>query len=390
MVADSPTLNQGTHDVRVEYNKASGNGSIRVRWQKKYQETPPQAAINGSTRVQVGQTASFNARNSRAAAGSHLVTFEWDFGDGTAATGVDVTHAYNAANTYEVKLTVIDDKGLSNTASHAIQVTEAPVTPEPPQAVIDAPDNGVVGQAATFNAGNSTATHPIVSYQWDFGDGTSANAVVINKTYNTAGVFNVRLTVIDDQGLQGQTTKQIAIADPAATPTPPATETPVPGNTPTPTETPAPENTPTPEPTETPVPGDTPTPTETPAPEDTPTPEPTETPVPEATDTPTPAPQAPVINSFTAEPAEINLNDSVTLAWDFSGQDLALVRLFRGAEVIASDFANTGTLTDTPPSTGQIIYELVVDSEFGGSARQSVAVNVVEEVPPEETPTPSE
>jgi PKD repeat protein len=43
------------------------------------------------------------------------------------------------------------------------------------------------------------------------GDRTTANAVRIDHVYNTAGIFNVVLTVTDDQGLQGTTNHQIEI-----------------------------------------------------------------------------------------------------------------------------------------------------------------------------------
>jgi len=40
-----------------------------------------------------------------------LVSFDWDFGDGSTGSGVTTTHTYNEAGTYEAVLRVADDAG---------------------------------------------------------------------------------------------------------------------------------------------------------------------------------------------------------------------------------------------------------------------------------------
>jgi hypothetical protein len=105
--------------------------------------------------------------------------------------------------------------------------------------------------------------------------------------------------------------------------------------------------------------------------------------------TPTPIPpQAPVINSFTAQPQQINQGECVTLSWDFTGVDLALAQVFRGGDVIASDVPSPGSTQDCPPGSGNVEYRLQVDAEFGGSAQQSAFVNVVAPEQPTDTPVP--
>ncbi len=95
------------------------------------QPQPPKAVIEGTTQTEVGQTVSFTARNSQVAEGSHINTFDWDFDDSAAATGVDVSHVYNDSGTYKVSLTVTDDKGLSDTTIHQIKIEAGPEAPEP-------------------------------------------------------------------------------------------------------------------------------------------------------------------------------------------------------------------------------------------------------------------
>ena len=229
-------LAQGSHSVRVEYFQATGPAVIQL--EIGYTAPPgepqgPKAVINGTTQAVVGQTVSFNARNSSVAEGSHLVAFDWDFGDGAAASGVDVTHVYNSPGVYDVKLTVTDDKDLSNTAVQQVRIDPGPEPPqpgEPPVAVISAPTQAEVGQNVTFDASQSQSTNPIVSYAWNLGDGTTANAVTINHAYNTPGVYNVILTLTDDQGLQGTANHQIQIneapPEPTEEPTPEPTDPP--------------------------------------------------------------------------------------------------------------------------------------------------------------------
>lgn len=98
--------------------------------------------------------------------------------------------------------------------------TVIPTPGQPPVGVIVAPQDGEVGQSITFDAGNSRASDQIVSYAWQLGDGATANAVIINHTYRSAGTYNVILTVTDAGGLTDTTTHLIQIREAAPPDTP--------------------------------------------------------------------------------------------------------------------------------------------------------------------------
>jgi PKD repeat protein/uncharacterized protein YraI len=219
--AETGNIQRGDHDLRVDYFKATGNGQIRVSANKLSSDGPPKAGINGATEAQAGQPVAFNARGSSVAPGSHITTFAWDFGDGTGASGVDVVHIYTQSGNYERKLTVTDDKGRSDTATQGIKISGKPAPPEgqPPVAVITALAEARPGQDIAFDASQSQGPNPIISYAWDFGDGTTANALIVHKVYNMGGLYNVILTVTDSQGLEGSASHQINIVPEPVLPT---------------------------------------------------------------------------------------------------------------------------------------------------------------------------
>lgn len=53
----------------------------------------------------------------------------WDFGDGTTSTEANPLHAFPAAGTYAVKLTVTDDKGATGTKTSYVTVEDIAVAP---------------------------------------------------------------------------------------------------------------------------------------------------------------------------------------------------------------------------------------------------------------------
>jgi PKD repeat protein len=69
------------------------------------------------------------------------------------------------------------------------------------------------GGGCTFDGSGSADTDgTVASYDWDFGDGSTADGVNPAHTFTTAGTFHVQLTVTDNQGAQGAVTHDVTVS----------------------------------------------------------------------------------------------------------------------------------------------------------------------------------
>lgn len=102
-----------------------------------------------------------------------------------------------------------------------------PIANQPPQPTATSNLNEAkTGDEIIFDGRNSADDGAIVDWYWNFGDGHSVYASTTSYAYGSSGVFNVYLSVTDDQGLTATSAPlYINISDPII-PTPAATTTP--------------------------------------------------------------------------------------------------------------------------------------------------------------------
>jgi len=126
------------------------------------------------------------------------ISFLWDFGDGTTSTDPVVTHLYEKGGEYTVRLTVKDISGLECDTSVSTQKVKVNT---PPQAAFSGPDAACTGNIVTFDAGETTDnTADMLTYSWDFGDGTKGEGKTASKIYQKGGTYKVKLNVNDNAG----------------------------------------------------------------------------------------------------------------------------------------------------------------------------------------------
>ena len=159
----------------------------------------------------------FDASQSPATNAS-IVSYAWDFGDGTGNTTnlTPVTHTYVNRGVYYVNLTVFDSHGLHGSIRTLIQVGGIPTA-----IFTFTPHNPKVNEVVTFNATQSKASNQgdtIISYMWDFGDGYTSeldssdpNATIPQHSYTDASTYNVTLTVYDNDGLFNSAWQEIVV-----------------------------------------------------------------------------------------------------------------------------------------------------------------------------------
>jgi PKD repeat protein len=141
-----------------------------------------------------------------------IVNYDWDFGDGATAGGVIVTHTYTEKGVYPITLEVRDSTGEIGARTKSVEALNVVPVARFTANVYTSP----VRQPVWFNAAESyDPDGEIVEYIWSFGDGASAEGVLVEHEYETAGGTGWRpeitLTVVDDNGGTNSVMHQILV-----------------------------------------------------------------------------------------------------------------------------------------------------------------------------------
>lgn len=160
--------------------------------------TPPTVKLTATQSACIGEEVYFDASSAVDADGDNL-EYYWTFGDGTIITaGSKIAHTYAQGGTYRVNVIVDDGKESScSTASDnvVVKINTPPVA-----------DSGTnltccVDKPSSFDASRSSDPDgDTLTYNWNFGDGTTSTDAVTNHSYTKSGSYNVKLTVNDNSG----------------------------------------------------------------------------------------------------------------------------------------------------------------------------------------------
>ncbi|MBI5152504.1 PKD domain-containing protein [Candidatus Peregrinibacteria bacterium] len=159
-----------------------------------------------SGKLIAGKQYLFDAGESTAPAGT-IQKYEWDFGDNTAKVpSKSINHTYSASGTYEITLSVTDDKKQTGTKSEKVEVAASPKAPvaimktTPAKKDTDKVLTGRIPFAVKFDAASSVdADNNIIEYQWDFNGDSAYDSYgpTVTHTYTEEGTYTATLLIID-------------------------------------------------------------------------------------------------------------------------------------------------------------------------------------------------
>ena len=210
----------GTYTVTVSVT--ASNGAVGTATKTVVASVPasnaPAVTINATQTA--ADTYDFTATVVRTANGATVSTYRWDFGDGTNASGATVSHRYNLDGNYTVVLTATDSKNEVGSASTSVTVAanqSSPPTHTPASGTGTASASILVSQMSpdTFDFSSiatASAGASIVSYAWNFGDGTGDTGATTTHQFQLDGTYPVVLTVADSKSSKASATRSVVVS----------------------------------------------------------------------------------------------------------------------------------------------------------------------------------
>lgn len=209
-------------------NETSVENNNDTRWVRVCPNQPPMANFTFEPEfepnvVLIGENVTFDA------SASHddfdwgkIENYYWNFDDDTSIINITdptINHTYTSPKTYNVTLTVVDNRGLNDSTWQLVTVEKKPIasfTVSAGHEYGEGPPPYYVNDTLTFNASGSQPNGgEIVWYLWNFSDGTlpqNKTIPTIVHTYTTPGEYCVNLTIADNNTLTDSHNRTIDIA----------------------------------------------------------------------------------------------------------------------------------------------------------------------------------
>jgi len=141
-----------------------------------------------------------------------IVNWSWSFGDGNSSKSMNPSYHYNDNGIYTVTMIATDDDGSTDTISK--QITIRNVGPIASFSFSSTNITIILNDELQFRDSSVDLDGDIISRHWDFGDETISNEDNPIHYYSKNGVYQVKLTVIDNDGDSNSFTKPVTVASP--------------------------------------------------------------------------------------------------------------------------------------------------------------------------------
>jgi PKD repeat protein len=207
-------LSAGSHTYYFEAADTRG-GSARLPWSGSYSgpvvgkpNDPPTASFTYSpSSPTTDETIQFTDQSTDP--DGSIVSWSWDFGDGTTSTLQNPAYRYLSGGTYTVTLTVTDNGGATDNTSQPIVVNQPPTA-----SFVHSPEYPTTDNTIQFTDQSTDPDGTIASWSWDFGDGTTSTSQNPTHRYSSGGTYTVTLTVTDGGGATDNTSRPIVVNQP--------------------------------------------------------------------------------------------------------------------------------------------------------------------------------
>lgn len=195
--------NIGTYDVRLEIENEYGckddttiSGTISI-------ETASVEIIMDSVACAPLET-SFSALSN-----IQVATYQWDFGNGQVSDSAAGEVVYEVPGVYQVSLTVTSLNGCTATAFKTIRVGDTPT--------VDFTSDIQQSCTTPLSVQFSNLAQGASGFSWNLGGGVTSTLENPARTYTQPGRYNIRLTVVTEEGCSASLVKPafIVIENPA-------------------------------------------------------------------------------------------------------------------------------------------------------------------------------
>ena len=163
--------------------------------------TPAKARPHAKFTVTAGSglTLNFNARGSSAPGG--VAEYVWQFNDAFGAQTIEqttptISHTFPSAGAYSVGLTIMSHNGTSTGNGGIVTTGQSGITP----GFSFWPRHSSAGQPVSFSALSTVSAQPVMTYLWEFGDGTTGSGQSPTHVYRWPGRYTVKLVMFSGVG----------------------------------------------------------------------------------------------------------------------------------------------------------------------------------------------
>ena len=149
---------------------------------------------------------------------STIQSWTWNFGDGTTGNSPSPTHTYAQEGDYSVCLEIMNTDSCVNNYCMMVHAGGVNNQPPPPGGCMAnfyfQHDTSAFNKIHFFDQSNAGAA--ITSYNWSFGDNSTATGAIVSHEFGSVGEYDVCLTITDVTGCTATHCMTVMVNEPGA------------------------------------------------------------------------------------------------------------------------------------------------------------------------------